>query len=100
MSAREFVCVARLIGSVPNTVSRFAVGEIELYELDPAVVRLPSRRGVEKALGRAYPYPTGAAGGSGLDSVLRGDRRRRFADWVGTQATGQRRRQIPRPGIG
>ena len=35
MSEREFVGVARLIGSVPNTVSRFAVGEIELYELDP-----------------------------------------------------------------
>jgi hypothetical protein len=35
MSGREFVGVARVIGSVPNTVSRFAVGEIELYELDP-----------------------------------------------------------------
>jgi hypothetical protein len=35
VSEREFVGAARLLGSVPNTVSPFAVGEIEIYELDP-----------------------------------------------------------------
>jgi hypothetical protein len=36
MSEREFVGVARLIGSVPNTgAPLFVQGDIELYQLDP-----------------------------------------------------------------
>ncbi len=35
MTERIFAGVARLIGTVPNTLSPFAMGEIELYQLDP-----------------------------------------------------------------
>ncbi|GBE66363.1 hypothetical protein MFM001_28250 [Mycobacterium sp. MFM001] len=36
MSERRFAGVARLVGSVPNTVDRrFAVGDMQLYHLDP-----------------------------------------------------------------
>jgi hypothetical protein len=35
MTERTFKGFARLIGTVPNTLSPFAKDEIELYELDP-----------------------------------------------------------------
>ncbi len=35
MAERISSGVARLIGTVPNTLSPFAKGEIELYQLDP-----------------------------------------------------------------
>ena len=35
MSEREFVGTARLVGAVPNTLTPFADGELELYQLDP-----------------------------------------------------------------
>jgi hypothetical protein len=35
MTDRTFAGVARLIGTVPNTLSPLAKGDIELYQLDP-----------------------------------------------------------------
>ena len=35
MTERAFSGSARLVGTVPNTLSPFAKGEIELYQLDP-----------------------------------------------------------------
>jgi hypothetical protein len=35
MPEREFVGTARLVGTVPNTLSPFADGDLELYQLDP-----------------------------------------------------------------